>query len=127
MTTDPTRREFVLALLAALAGVSLPAACAAPDPAAVRSAIFGERALEKERIADYTRLYLAGHPEEAGVAALRRKLFGRRWSGDGERLKRKLRDDVRGDFEEGRVVNLDGWLLSRTEVRLWCLYVAVSA
>jgi len=26
-------------------------------------------------------------------------------------------------LDKGRTVNLDGWLLSVTEVRLWCLYL----
>lgn len=41
---------------------------------------------------------------------------------DGE-LRERLLDGVREDFRDGKTVELDGWLLSRTEARLCALVV----
>ena len=40
--------------------------------------------------------------------------------------RRRIRDRVRSDFAEGAVLNVDGWILSVTEARLYAL-AALSA
>jgi hypothetical protein len=44
---------------------------------------------------------------------------------EGEDLREHLRRGVRKDFEEGNIVEVDGWLLSATEARLSALAALV--
>jgi hypothetical protein len=121
-----TRRDFVAAVLAAAGCLPLRRAAAGTDPAGVRSRLFRNRVVDVAHILRYTGPYLAKHPGEGDVDPLARLVFGGEAAGGAEAMKRAARVRIRGDFEEGRLENLDGWLLSVTEVRLWCLYVLVS-
>ena len=69
--------------------------------------------------------YLRDHPAER-AAALR--LSGPPAAGASDRSdwRRSLQHEVRRDFAEGRVVRVDGWILSRTEARL-CAAVRLGA
>lgn len=124
---DPwlTRREWLFAAGAALVHAGLASACgvgpgeaASPmaralretrrDPAA--AAAVGQRCLE---------VLEAPPPRDALVAAL---------AGDAltpatpvEVIRRHLRERHRADFAEGRTVEVDGWILSRTEAQLYML------
>ena len=71
------------------------------------------------------RVYLASQPEEASVNMLTRllsadldvSLFE---MSDGE-LRQVSRARMRRDFEDGRTLTVQGWLFSRTELRLYGL------
>ena len=74
--------------------------------------------------------YVIRHPEEADEAVLRR---GWRWGWQHcldlaarDRLALQLDQQIRDDFDAGRVEWFGGWILSRTELRL-CALVAVTA
>jgi hypothetical protein len=72
-------------------------------------------------------LYLAAAPGEADPARLQRVLgldAARDRAGGADALER-LRARHRADFAEGDVVVLQGWLLSRTELRM-CALVQLS-
>jgi hypothetical protein len=76
--------------------------------------------------------YLRRTPMEADVRQLTR-LICSRWQGrydkiahaDAARIKELLLRQQREDFEEGRIVNVRGWILSETEARLCALAALV--
>jgi len=123
-----TRRQFVAALIAALPALALPAAAAAASTsrADVRARLFRDRVLDRQPIAAYVDLHLAKHPRDADFGTLLGKVLGGRAGDDAEAMKRHILAGIRQDFEAGRTEILDGWILSLTEVRLWCLYLAVT-
>lgn len=76
-------------------------------------------------------VYLAAHPEEADVSRLL-ELINRADGGPPfaplatDTARRAwIRERQTQDFAAGRIVNLDGWLLSATEVRI-CALAALS-
>jgi hypothetical protein len=76
--------------------------------------------------------YLAGHPEEADAAALARRVtallapYARQTATDRE-LSDTLARLRASDFRRGDIVDLDGWMLSRSEVTVCALVAAVRA
>jgi hypothetical protein len=123
MTPLLTRRDFLGSVLGTLCALTFDACARPPDPASFRSSLFRDRVLDKGPIVAFTSLYLARHPEERRAETLVARLFGKHPGTEPEAIKEALRVRVREDFENGRTENLDGWLLSVTEVRLWCLYL----
>ena len=76
--------------------------------------------------------YLHGAPEEASVSHLVDRISaelpeGRRTVQEAstDELRALLAASVRSDFEEERVVKVDGWVLSPTEARLYALAALV--
>lgn len=74
------------------------------------------------------RAYLRAHPEEAEPDRLVRELSaGIRCQGcdpdraERTRLRAAIAARIRADFAASRVVQVDGWVLSRTEARLYGL------
>jgi hypothetical protein len=80
------------------------------------------------------REYLAQRPEEAGeellVGLVTRGLGGGAEedlrSASQERLRRLLQARTRQDFAEGRIVRLEGWMISITEARLCALATVIE-
>jgi hypothetical protein len=74
------------------------------------------------------RAYLARYPTEAAPARLVAGIIDG-WERDGfdaaragrRALRRRLGEQVRRDFARGRVVSVDGWVLSASEARLFAL------
>jgi hypothetical protein len=122
-----TRRRLLAASMAAggllTAVLRAYGLVAAPDPAARLVRLFRHRASARAIGA----VYLATRPEEADA----RKLVELAIAADGTartigrmsetELRAWLRERQTRDFATGRIVNLDGWLLSATEVRLCAL------
>jgi hypothetical protein len=72
------------------------------------------------------RVYLDDHPEEADLATLVRLLekesgWRTAWEGPSERIAELARWATRHDYDKGRIVAVEGWILSRTEARLCAL------
>jgi hypothetical protein len=67
--------------------------------------------------------YVRDHPEEAGAA---RALAGAWGAREPALARRELQRAGAQDFALGRVVRVDGWVLSRTEARL-CAAVWLAA
>lgn len=67
------------------------------------------------------RRYRAAHPEEDSRAALIEALRAEVGPGFSS-LRDRLDEQVRADFERGRTVRLDGWIVSVTEARQCALY-----
>jgi len=67
--------------------------------------------------------YLAAVPEERSEAALSAALFSSSaWRGiDPDAAAEQLRIQVREDFEAGRTIEIEGWLLALTEARFCAL------
>jgi hypothetical protein len=136
---DPARRRFVAASLLAALGL-LPAARAAElsEGAADLQAAAGwllRMAGEPQATRALGRAYLATHPDEQDRDRLRTALLDALTATlghtqpatltPGEALA-ALRRLVRHDYLEAQVVMVDGWLLSRSEARLYAL-MALSA
>lgn len=74
--------------------------------------------------------YRARNPEEAKLDKLMPMLLGTcgespdrsHSEADYNRLMQKLDQAVRDDYADGRVVTINGWVLSRTEARQCALY-----
>ena len=77
---------------------------------------------DSEAARELGRAYLDAYPHErsagAITAALRLGLDVLPFSVSDERLRALFHASVNRDFEQGRTVVLDGWVLSRTEIRL---------
>ncbi len=72
--------------------------------------------------------YLQRYPQEADVEQLLSLIAADVVAGaqrDPQELRMRLAQKVRQDFADERVVNLQGWLLARTEARLCALAVLV--
>lgn len=65
--------------------------------------------------------YLAAFPAEADAARLRSSLFTDVAPGDAATMRRHLKSRVQRDFTDGETVELDGWILARSECRACAL------
>ncbi len=65
--------------------------------------------------------YLAQHNEERSADLLSRKIRESLGAKTGEIDQQALLNQIRVDFERTDIINLHGWLLSRTEARLCAL------
>lgn len=73
-------------------------------------------------------LYLSTHPQERNRSLLTSYLWPQQcpsWIPSKKRLKEHLDRQNKKDFEEGRVVSIQGWLLGLTEARLCALTALV--
>lgn len=71
------------------------------------------------------RIYLDGVPSEASVDTVVTNLCGM-VDRHGDACLVRVRDLIARDFHTGDVVTIDGWLISRTEARLFALSALVS-
>ena len=74
--------------------------------------------------------YLARHPVENNEQALMEKILGTGletgfWT-SGAEIRRQLQEQIRRDFAENRTMDLHGWILSETEVRICALLACAS-
>ena len=125
---DRTRRRLLLAVL--LAGT---AGCAAPfapsprrsDAAAWFADLFGAGT----GMARFGTAYLDAHPAERDPAVLFQALLDVTAGADPQRdpgaTLAALERAVRWEYRTGDVVSVDGWLLSRSEARLYALATLV--
>ncbi len=65
--------------------------------------------------------YLKQYPSERDTKALQEELFGEESFSSREDVVRHLTTSIESDFGTGETVHLDGWLLSRTEMRFAAL------
>ena len=127
-----TRREFLRVLAAASAAIAMWLL----GPLATLRRMIGQESLASRlrrifRIpgsaAAVGRIYLRNAPQEADERRLVRLICPstRRWQmADAGRLRRLIARQQQQDFRLGRVVQVDGWMLSATEARL-CALAAV--
>jgi len=122
MTMD--RRRF-LQLTAAGMVASITSSSCSPDASKDARALTQPELLEMlgpERVVEIGTKYRAAVPKENTAPALRaaiveseRRRFPLIWS-------RSTAEQIRDDFDAGRTVVVDGWVLSTTEARQCALY-----
>jgi hypothetical protein len=129
-TTDRARRRFLLSSLAGLlVGAGPWGNCPASETRDPRSEppewleLIGDR----DAVLRFGDAYLRSYPEESQLSALVSEIE-EPIPGDGESDKSAvsqavsvgmLERRVRDDYRRGEVVSVSGWLLSRTEARLY--------
>ena len=126
------RRDVLVSFAAMLAGVMLP------SPGPVAGEVPGSQAvgLLNVLVPDIAaggrlgRAYLTAHPDELDLQRLVNGVFGpMRLSGGADAIDStpeavliaRVRRVVIDDYLAGRIVNIDGWVLSITEARLYAL------
>lgn len=78
--------------------------------------------LDPDALRHIAEKYFASQPKEKSAEFLERELLAAvAASGAGTSLVEAIAAAVRRDFATGNTVVVDGWVLSRTEVRLWVL------
>jgi hypothetical protein len=76
---------------------------------------------DRDGAARLGRSYVAAHPSEARSGVLVRGLVGATAPTSVSGASRKVAARIRGDYAAGSTVVVDGWVLSRTEARLYAL------
>ncbi len=117
MSRRLTRREFLLVVAGtAVASTAAWRQLAEDRATGVVAELFDDYAAARA----VGREYLKQHPEEQGKERLL-ALLSLREEEQGPFVRRRMRAQVRRDYEESRVVLVGGWYLSRTEARLCAL------
>ena len=123
------RRQFLLAGLSVVTLLS-PAGALAKERDTLERWL-RRVALRTPEAAALGRRYLHLHPTEGSAAQLAQVLFGMplQLGIDGTTLegaKRRIRADGKRDYEDGNLVVLEGWSVTRTEARLLALLTILS-
>ena len=122
MTLD--RRRFLQASALGIIATVADSGCTAGDAgdAAAVDRPFLLTVLGPDRVGELGAHYRAATPSESTAAALRSAISKSR----GVRIpfigNESLADQIEDDFEEGRTLLVDGWVLSVTEARQAALY-----
>jgi len=114
-----SRRRFLFGFV--LLAVGLRGSVATANPAASARTLFSDSRSIREIRDRYVGLYPAEADPEILLAGLEKAnpaLATALRSSDHHRLRPCAQAQIRKDFEVNDVVTIDGWLLSRTEVRL---------
>jgi len=110
-------RRSVIKLLVA-GGVTVAAVTTGVVPRGPLAAWAGRAAPpEPDGVAALGRAYLRRHPGESHATLLLRELRGVRSAHPVRPQLPRLTSTIVSDFDAGRVVNVDGWELARTEAR----------
>lgn len=128
------RRRFLTATAGVLSALMLPAIymrrsqTTAPENVSEKLV----RTLnDQEAAAIIGRDYLKLYPEEAKVDLLVKKILPsdlrENWRiTETEHLSEEIDNQIKTDFDRGEVVPLEGWILARTELRLFALAALLS-
>jgi hypothetical protein len=124
MSTGFTRRSFLGTVLATVAGALSGWSCTrTPQQAILTGDTLQALLPHRDSAVRLGRHYLAAIPQEADAPRLRTLLAGA--LGDAQTatgaLHERVHQAIRADFAAGRVVDVNGWLLSQTEARLCAL------
>ncbi len=116
-----SRRDFIISLLSAMAATTTLHGCgSAPDGGQIRqrlSLTIGDQAAAKH----FGQVYLEEHPSETDIELLLKRIGGDMNLNDPELLAERLDQQVRNEYRRGESVMVNGWVLSRTEARLYAL------
>jgi hypothetical protein len=123
------RRRQILTLLAVIAAGGLPSLPGVPAAGKSGVELVPETLTDPGAAERFGRAYLAAFPSEADRDTLLQRLAAALVAGEqavpsgaGAVLARFDRL-VRGEYTRGDVIGVDGWLLSRSEARLYALSV----
>lgn len=118
----PSRRKAIGLLCGTGAALGLGVGTWHLRASSLHSSLLPDFQMEMDALRYIAEAYLRIHPAERDRHVLKELLSGSLVAdaepGD---PRRAVRDAVGRDFDRGDTVFLDGWLLSRTEVRLWTL------
>lgn len=113
-----TRRQLLISATAMLSAQSM-------NLAAIQNVLprdlFKNINIDKKSLALYADIYIGSHPQENTYETLKKLIFKTYKSPNIEKIKKYLNLKIENDFIKEDIVTIDGWVLSRTEVRLWCL------
>jgi len=117
-----TRRDLLARGVRGAAGLGLGAWCFACD-APPRGTALEVLLTTLDSGHEFGEGYLVSHPADRDVAQLEARLLAD-YAGDVTRatraeLERFFAEQIRADFEAGRVVVVERWVLARTEARLF--------
>jgi len=117
MMSKMTRREWAIVIAAA---TRLPVVVGGAVPQGNVDSLRGWASLQvpSGELTNLAREYLSRHPSETAETLEAALLNGRRGKMP---LPAYVSTLVRDEFEDGRLENLDGWILTRTEARLLAL------
>ncbi len=80
--------------------------------------------IDLEKLERYVALFDESTDGSLNQEDLEAEIFGRSLSRLGTaEMKRLLKSRIASDFTQGQTVRLDGWVLSRTEVQVWAVYL----
>jgi hypothetical protein len=135
MSTTTADRRTLLGSLAATAlgpGLPAPAAAAGFGGAAASVAAVMAELMALPGFGSLAAACARALPDERGAEAVIMELAGRAYAAglDGagpEAVKAWLAGEVRADFAAGDVLEVDGWRLARTEVRLGAAAARLAA
>ena len=113
------------------AGGAASLMCPAPAGAASAAVLSHPRLLEllqdRRLVRELGERYRALVPAESDADALTRAILPQAEASSAAVLRDRLDDDVRRDFNAGRTVTVNGWILSVTEARQCALYSLQTA
>lgn len=66
--------------------------------------------------------YIQGNPAENGLRSLADSIANELSDADAPGLKEQLQRQISREFETGKILQIEGWLLARTEARQCALY-----
>lgn len=116
------RRRFLQLTTAGLLASLTETACAGDDNSNESTEPALVEMLGPERVRQIGTQYRAEVPQEITAAALAEAISSSRRSGFARRYRRPIQDQIRRDFEAGRIVVVGGWVLALTEARQCALY-----
>jgi len=122
MNNKLSRRQFLAVIAATISGL-YPCLVAARNIYPIE--LFKNFKVDQKSLSAYTTLYMDKYPDENNYKSLERLIFGSYHFSDTSDMRRYLNLQINSDFRQNITVNLDGWILSRTEVRLWCLFYVI--
>ncbi len=124
-----SRRDFILSLLSGIAAAATLQGCGSPaDTGQIAQRIsqtIGDTAAAKR----FGAAYLRDHPDDTGIEILLERIdeklipeFGQGMDlDDPQLLAQHLDKQIRNEYRHSEVVQVEGWILSRTEARLYAL------
>jgi hypothetical protein len=113
-----TRRQLLIAITAMLSSQSMN--LAAVENILPRD-LFKNINIDKKALTLYAETYISFNPQENTYATLKQLIFTTYKSPNILKIKKYLNLKIENDFIKEDIVSIDGWILSRTEMRLWCL------
>jgi hypothetical protein len=113
-----TRRQLLIAMTAVLSSQSMN--LAAVENILPRDLLKNIN-IDKKVLALYAENYISSHPQENTYETLKKLIFTTYKSPNILKIKKYLNLKIENDFIKKDIVSIDGWILSRTEIRLWCL------
>ena len=140
-TTTVSRRTFLLSVLAGFAGVGMVTGCAPSGDGGAMTEQWSAWLLgdggNRAAVVRLGGTYLQAYPGDSDVAALLRQIdeaiaaqLGQ--TSDAQAITppqagAALERAVRGEYTAGELVNVDGWMLSRTEARAYAAVASLTA